>query len=160
MRSKSKLQPFASLDGQDLKTGDVLGSLIENLIDEGMVVLIIKTRSYMLFEKYRYKQIHLTSGDGFKAYGITRNEDIAKGVAFLKSATWHYYVFHVLVGPPALANSILSQRQYQNDLGWPKTVESLVVGTMEPVDDELICYGTEPFKGIVLAQPDVKPMES
>lgn len=154
-------EPFASFDKGDLMGQAGLNALLEHIIEQGMVVVIIKTGPFTLFEKCRFKEIYLHAGKRFKAYSVSASEHIPHGVRYLEATRlWHFGVFHILVGHRDLTDLMCGEQQYDNKGGWPEKISDLVVGTMEPVDNELLCYGVEPFRSVVLRQPKVNSMET
>jgi len=129
-------------------------------IENRLACVVVKRRSG-LFEWNRFKRVRLCKHGGVRFYHISDAHSIADGIALLNGLPfWHAYHFHLLIGPrelpEALAASVPRRRLIPRLRLWSwdpardieRSVERLIVCTIEPLDNELRFYGESPICAI------------
>jgi hypothetical protein len=154
--------PFAGLLFKRSERGKELESLIATLIANELVFVIVDLRPPLFWRTSHYDSINIGKAKDCRIFCASESDQVPLAVDYLlKKKLWHAPAFHIVIGYRALIERIRSKLAASRRLSIEEIEEEAdedIVGFIDPLDDELICYGKSPFRDLVLALPAAEPI--
>jgi hypothetical protein len=127
----------------------LLAEILRQIISSGCKLFIVVTKESRCKPE---TSLLLSRGSGFSMYSVCEPADIEKGIRLLTGMKlWHKPVFHVLIGTSDLKDylSAVAVGSEKSLAELEESLNSYLIGYIDPVDDILEFYGNKKIEGIL-----------
>lgn len=150
MKSDSPTEHFLTLACKRKDRPNCVQELFHAILDAGLQVLVVITRP-TLGTRLKAARLRMPKGRGFRIFPVSDVAGIDDAVSLLVDMPlWHKPVFHILIGGHKFTTHVVDKCAGNPRLhlvDFEKEIQPYVLGYLDPVDDELECYGEKRFVG-------------
>ena len=137
-------KPFLTLACRRTDRPRCVRDIFVSILDAGMQGGVVVSRP-TLDTYLKAARLGVPRGRGFRVFPVSNGVEIKEVVRLLVDMPmWHKPIFHVLIGGPrfkALVVGICNDNPRLRLVDFEIGIEPYVLGFLDPLDDELECYG-------------------